>query len=169
MKKLSFKTHLLIVMRETLLSAILSRKYEMILSTQQKILPLLLYFQKKGRKLQKMFLHLQMFLHLHLHPHWRQWRNNNLTLQDQESQRGRTLEGQPVHLVTFTCNRLKTLSRPGLVENQYNCYIVGLGPNCKFIDLLFKRSVLIFIKISSFIVSLFQKLFTVRQTHSQKN
>ena len=49
------------------------------------------------------------------------------------------------------------------------CYIVELGPNCKFIDLLFKRSVLIFIKISSFIVSLFQKLFTVRQTHSQKN
>ena len=49
------------------------------------------------------------------------------------------------------------------------CYIVGLGPNCKFIDLLFKCSVLIFIKISSFIVSLFQKLFTVRQTHSQKN
>ena len=49
------------------------------------------------------------------------------------------------------------------------CYIVGLGPNCKFIDLLVKRSVLIFIKISSFIVSLFQKLFTVRQTHSQKN
>ena len=43
------------------------------------------------------------------------------------------------------------------------------GLNCKFIDLLFKRSVLIFIKISSFIVSLFQKLFTVRQTHSQKN
>ena len=35
------------------------------------------------------------------------------------------------------------------------CYIVGLGSNCKFIDLLFKRSVLIFNKISSFIVSLF--------------
>ena len=42
---------------------------------------------------------------------------------------------------------------------EHSCYIVGLGPNCKFIDLLFKRSVLIFIKISSFIVSLFQKLF----------
>ena len=49
------------------------------------ILPLLLllYFQKKGRKLQQMFLHLQTFLHLH--PHWRQLRNS-LTLQDQESQ-----------------------------------------------------------------------------------
>ena len=48
------------------------------------ILPLflILYFQKKGRKLQKMFLHLQTFLHLHLH--WRQLRNS-LTLQDQES------------------------------------------------------------------------------------
>ena len=46
---------------------------------------LLLYFQKKGRKLQKMFLHLQKFLHLQLHPHWRQSRNS-LTLQDQESQ-----------------------------------------------------------------------------------
>ena len=54
-------------------------------------------------------------------------------------------------------------------QNPGCCYIVGLGLNCKFIDLLFKRSVLIFIKISSFIVSLFQKLFTVRQTHSQKN
>ena len=35
------------------------------------------------------------------------------------------------------------------------CYIIGLGLNCKFIDLMFKRSVLIFIKISSFIVSMF--------------
>ena len=36
------------------------------------------------------------------------------------------------------------------------CYIVELGLNCKFIDLLFKRSVIKFIKISSlvgFIVS----------------
>ena len=36
------------------------------------------------------------------------------------------------------------------------CYIVGLGLNCKFIDLLFKCSVIKFIKISShldFIVS----------------
>ena len=36
------------------------------------------------------------------------------------------------------------------------CYIVGLGLNCKFIDLLFKRSFIKFIKISShfgFIVS----------------
>ena len=37
-----------------------------------------------------------------------------------------------------------------------HCYIVGLGLNCKFIDLLFKRSVINFIEISSllgFIVS----------------
>ena len=37
-----------------------------------------------------------------------------------------------------------------------NCYIVGLGLNCKFIDLLFKRSLIKFIEISShldFIVS----------------
>ena len=27
--------------------------------------------------------------------------------------------GQPVHLVTFTCNHLKTLSQPGSVDNQY--------------------------------------------------
>ena len=52
-----------------------------------------------------------------------------------------------------------------LILNCYNlilksyghyCYIVGLGLNCKFIDLLFKRSVIGFIKISSlvgFIVS----------------
>ena len=104
-EKAKFQTHLLIMMKETLSSAILSRKYQMILFTQQnQILPLLLllYFQKKGRKLQKMFLYLQTFLHLH--PHWRQSRNS-LTLQDQKSQQGRTLEGQPVHLVTFTCKR----------------------------------------------------------------
>ena len=59
--------------------------------------------------------------------------------------------------------------QPALKTVQYQCYVVGLGLNCKFIDLLFKHSVFIFIKISSFIVSLFQKLFTVRQTHSQKN
>ena len=115
-------------MRETLLSTILSRKHQMILSTQQnRILPLLLllYFQMKGRKLQKMFLHLQTFLHLHLHPHWRQSRNS-LTLQDQESQRERTLEGQPVHLVTFTCKRLKTLSQPGSVKNQYKVELLNV-------------------------------------------
>ena len=32
-----------------------------------------------------------------------------------------------------------------------NCYIVGLGLNCKFIDLLFKRSFNIFIKISLYL------------------
>ena len=52
--------------------------------------------QKKGRKLQ------QTFLHLHLHPHWRESRNSP-TLQDQEDRLERTLEGQPVHSVTFTC------------------------------------------------------------------
>ena len=39
---------------------------------------------------------------------------------------------------------------------KYYCYIVGLGLNCKFIDLLFKHSVIKFIKIGShldFIVS----------------
>ena len=41
-------------------------------------------------------------LHLHLQTHWRQSRDN-LTLQDQGSQRRITLEGQPVHIVTFTC------------------------------------------------------------------
>ena len=41
------------------------------------------------------------------------------------------------------------------VDESY-CYIVGLGPNCKFIDLLFKRLVITFIKINflnCFIVS----------------
>ena len=51
--------------------------------------------QKKGRKL-------QIYLHIHLHLHWRESRNSP-TLQDPESQQDRTLEGQPVHLVTFTC------------------------------------------------------------------
>ena len=34
---------------------------------------------------------------------------------------------------------------------QMYCYIVGLGPNCKFIDLLIKRSINIFIKISLYL------------------
>ena len=34
-------------------------------------------------------------------------------------EREETLEGQPVHIVTLTCERLKTLSRPGLVDDQY--------------------------------------------------
>ena len=41
------------------------------------------------------------------------------------------------------------------LQEEY-CYKVGLGPNCKFIDLLFKRLVITFIKISflnCFIVS----------------
>ena len=41
-------------------------------------------------------------LHIHLHLHWRKSRNSP-TLQDPESQQERILEGQPVHLVTFTC------------------------------------------------------------------
>ena len=60
-------------------------------------------------------MHLQMNLHLH----WRQSKNDH-TLQEQGSQRERTLGNQPAHIVTFTC---KTLSRPGSVDTQYN---VGL-------------------------------------------
>ena len=98
-EKAKFQLHLPPMKLETMLSTILLRKYHRILSNQQnQILLLLLCFQnrKKGRKMQ------QTFLHLHLHPHWRQSRNSP-TLQDQESQRERPLEGQPVHLVTFTC------------------------------------------------------------------
>ena len=115
-KKLSFKLHLPPMKLETMSSTILLREYHRILSTQQnQILLLLLYFQnqKKGRKLQQK---LQMFLHLHLH--WRQSRNSP-TLQDQESQQERTLEGQPVHILTFTCKLvIKTLSQSGLVDYQ---------------------------------------------------
>ena len=75
-----------------------------------------------------------------------------------------------LHLPALTTKSpTNTIPTLFVIQEDRYCYIVGLGPNCKFIDLLFKRSVLIFIKISSFIVSLFQKLFTVRQTHSQKN
>ena len=45
-----------------------------------------------------------------------------------------------------------------ILEYIKYCYIVGLGLNCKFIDLLFKRSVLKFIKISSFIVFIVLKI-----------
>ena len=69
-----------------------------------KFLLLLILNQKKGRKLQKlqMYLHLHLHIHLHLHLHWRESRNSP-TLQDPEGQQNRTLEGQSVHLVTFTC------------------------------------------------------------------
>ena len=70
---------------------------------------------QKSWKLQKM--HLQK--NLHLHPHWRQSKNDH-TLQEQGSQHARTLGNQPVHIVTFTCERL---SPPGSVDTQYN---VGL-------------------------------------------
>ena len=39
------------------------------------------------------------------------------------------------------CDAIRNLESP-------KCYIVGLGLNCKFIDLLFKHSFIIFIKIS---------------------
>ena len=105
-------------------STILLKIYHRILSTRQnQILLLLHYFQnqKKGRKSQQK---LQTFLHLH--PHWRQLRNSP-TLQDQESQRERTLEGQPVHLVTFTCKMvIKTLLQSGLVDYQSEKLNFGL-------------------------------------------
>ena len=97
-EKAKFKLLLPPMKLETMSSTILLRKYHRILSTRQnQILLLLLYFQnqKKRRKSQK----LQKYLHLH--PHWRQSRKSP-TLQDQESQQERTLEGQPVHIVTFT-------------------------------------------------------------------
>ena len=37
------------------------------------------------------------------------------------------------------------------VKSLQQCYIVGLGLNCKFIDLLFKRSFIKFIKISLYL------------------
>ena len=40
---------------------------------------------------------------------------------------------------------------PVSIDIYQYCYIVGLGLNCKFIDLLFKCSVIKFIKISSFL------------------
>ena len=55
------------------------------------------------------------------------------------------------------------------VDVIHYCYIVGLGLNCKFIDLLFKRSFIKFIKISShldFIVSEIIRL-SERHTHSK--
>ena len=51
---------------------------------------------------------------------------------------------------------LVTRQGGGPTSRVWLCYIVGLGPNCKFIDLLFKRLVITFIKISflnCFIVS----------------
>ena len=43
------------------------------------------------------------------------------------------------------CDSVGSLLNPGITTY---CYIVGLGLNCKFIDLLFKRLVITFIKIS---------------------
>ena len=54
------------------------------------------------------------------------------------------------------CTEMTTEDMNVPTQDDKYCYIVGLGLNCKFIDLLFKRSVIKFIKISShldFIVS----------------
>ena len=107
-KKLNFILQLFPMGLETMSSTILQKIYHRTLSTQinwtLKLLLLLNPNQKKGRKSQKlqMYLHLHLHIHMHLHLHWRESRNSP-TLQDPESQRERTLEGQPVHLVTFTC------------------------------------------------------------------
>ena len=45
------------------------------------------------------------------------------------------------------------------------CYIVGLGLNCKFIDLLFKHSVVEFIRISSLVGFIVSYLQADRHTH----
>ena len=58
----------------------------------------------------------------------------------------RDLTGQIHRQVQATLHKLKGK------HGKDHCYIVGLGLNCKFIHLLFKCSVLKFIKISSFIV-----------------
>ena len=70
--------------------------------------------QKKGRKSQK----LQMYLHLHLHLYRRESRNSP-TLQDPESQRERTLESQPVHLVILHVNDHKDTRASGLMDYQF--------------------------------------------------
>ena len=44
----------------------------------------------------------------------------------------------------------KMISKDWIVNNP-KCYIVGLGLDCKFIDLLIKRSINIFIKISLYL------------------
>ena len=117
-RKLSFKLQLLPTQLETVSSTILQKMYHRTWSTRQKrtlkLLLLLILNQKKGRKLQKLQLYLHLHLHLYLHLYWRKSRNS-LTLQDPESQQERILEGQPVHIVTFTC---KDTSTSGLVDYQ---------------------------------------------------
>ena len=58
---------------------------------------------------------------------------------------------QSMFRLSFQSNAFKSIP-----NDKAYCYIVGLGINCKFIDLLFKRLVITFIKISflnCFIVS----------------
>ena len=66
-----------------------------------------------------------------------------------------SLVTQPTMPLVILCDaRLQSMC-PATVLLAW-CYIVGLGLNCKFIDLLFKCSVIEFIKISflfGFIVS----------------
>ena len=57
------------------------------------------------------------------------------------------------NLVFFLRFRANTISFDESWDNivlSY-CYIVGLGLNCKFIDLLFKRSFIKFIEISLYL------------------
>ena len=66
----------------------------------------------------------------------------------------RTKATSTSHQTYFTRNT--THQNLGQYQHRNSCYIFVLVLNCKFIDLLFKRSVIKFIKISSlvgFIVS----------------
>ena len=56
------------------------------------------------------------------------------------------------HTVTLTGTTASTcLQTKDTMPAEQSCYIVGLGLDCKFIDLLIKRSINIFIKISLYL------------------
>ena len=67
---------------------------------------------------------------------------------DQESE---TITPDDDSLYTYVKNDIEYRLFEDIVDSYYLCYIVGLGLNCKFIDLLFKRSFNIFIKISLYL------------------
>ena len=52
------------------------------------------------------------------------------------------------------------------MENRY-CYIVGLGLNCKFIDLLFKRSFINFVKIGLYLDFIVLEIICKTDRHTQ--
>ena len=149
-KKLSFKPHLFIMMIETLSSTILSRNFHLTLSTQQnQILPLNLYFRKKGGNCRRhsctcrrhtcicttcttctcTCTHTGDSRKMTTHSRikkvnkelWEVSQDKNTA--DSQKQKKLSFKSNLLIIMSHSDSYIQTLSQPGLVDTQYN---VGL-------------------------------------------